>query len=257
MDRLSNLKIESYGPNCWNSALLVSGLTDAVHYTDQSEFWLWMNSPYCKALPPESQLEYGDIGSVFSAKSGHFHSFMRINDDTLFQKAGPESSLTWGTDKYESILFPQFFSEATRCKGNESTMAKKGCAFQVIYHRCQPIPSDFYSRHRDMTTLLNNIKSAENRLLAWMKADPSISKEDYYAEIEKLAPILESLLAMRFTGQKEFARKALAFRVAGLIFTDVNNHQNHPPKVQRAMEDAQKLFSSYPEKRDFVRVSNP
>lgn len=242
MSRLTQFSNQSFGPNCWNTALLVSGLNTSIHYSDGSEFWFWMNSPYCQALPENAELQYGDIGSVFDSTGLHFHSFMRISDSTLFQKGGPPSELQWGTYPHESILFPQFHEEARRCRGNERTQQQNNCRTRIAYHRCQPAPDNLFSRHEELRGFENEIKTIESRILRWMQERSPAQRENFHRDLIRLNSILTQLNAMRVHGDKEFARLALAFRVAGLLFTDVNDYESEPQAVQNARLNAQNFF---------------
>ena len=218
---LLHTSIASYGPNCWNSALFASGLTDSIHPSSPAEYWHWMNSPFCKVVPSGEALRYGDLGSVFSGDGKHYHSFMRMNDDLIFQKAGPESSHKWEMTKYEKIVFPEFHDIAARCKGNEDRQNSNNCDMHVVYHRCQPIPSDFYSRS-DLENMESEIKIAERQLALWTQTHDPKQKSNYEAAIKKLGGLLDQLKQMRYSGEKEFARKALALRTAGDLTIDGN-----------------------------------
>jgi hypothetical protein len=243
MQRLVNFDNFSYGPNCWNSALLVSGLAESIRYVDGSEFWHWMNSDYCEALPQGAELQYGDIGSVYGTGRDHYHSFMRINDDRIFHKASPQVDHRWTEDRYERIAFPMYFNETTQCKGNESTQMNANCERRVVYHRCQPRPTDFYSRYPDLRNLDREVQGIETSLEAWMQ-EPS-NTADFNRSMIRLSEMLHDIDQQRFSGEKEFAREAMAFRIAGLLQTDSPFSSLRPAQVQHAQFQSTQYFNRY------------
>ncbi len=249
IDRLTNTTIKSFAPNCWNSALMVSGFTNSIRYTSDAEFWHWMNSSYCEALPQNASLRYGDIGSVYNWKRDHFHSFMRINDNLLFQKGSPRVDKTWGTFQYESILHPEFYEEANRCKGNEATMIRNNCDFRVVYHRCRPAPDNFYSQYQELSTIDVELKLIEDRMQIWMTNHSPELREQFYQDLIRLSKLLNQVDSKRYSGEKEFARKALAFRIAGNIFIDIDQ-ENEPQNVDQARIYASNFLNRFSRTND-------
>lgn len=235
--RLLKTKIEAYGPNCWNAAMMTAGLTDSVHYVSGVEFWHWMNSPFCKTVPADETLRYGDIGSIHGSNGDHFHSFMRVNDDVIFQKGSPAVEHKWEYVKTEKIVFPEYFNDVKRCKGNEGRQREAHCETSIVYHRCDPIPQDFYARN-DLGGLEAELKTAEGRIAKWMQTHDESEYANYVAGMKQMGEVLKKLRAQTFTGEKEFARKALALRAAGNLVTDADTKDDHPPAVQRAQNQA-------------------
>lgn len=234
MERLSRQKNYSFGPNCWNSALLVSGLATSIRYTSDHEFWHWMDSSYCRELGDDEELKKGDIGSVYAGGTDeHYHSFMRINDNENFEKGSPQVEHHWGVYPFKSIVYPQFQKVIQRCRGNRSAQIKNNCPTRIRYHRCQPAPENIYSRHRELRAIEREVMHIERGLLRWMSTEsPSSSDlETFNTNLRRLDTLLSSINSLSFNGEKEFARIALGYRISGLLFTDNGHIQDEPVEI--------------------------
>lgn len=176
-----------------------------------------MNSPFCKVLPADAPLRYGDLGSIFANSGVHYHSFMRVNDDIVFQKGNPLAGNIWEIAKMNTIVPPgQLFQEhLPHCKGNEAKQSAQKCVLPIVYHRCQPVPQNFYSKFQDLGAIENELKSAESQIWPWMQTHNQKYGPAYEAAILKFADLFRRLKNMRFFGEKEFARQALMLRAAG------------------------------------------
>lgn len=257
MDRLTQTQNRSYGPNCWNTALIVSGLVHTIRYTDDSEFWFWLNSPFCQAVGPNAELQTGDIGSVHTIDEHLFHSFVRIDDNTLFQKGGPSFFQHWEIAPHEGILLPILFEEAVRCKGNESTQKLNGCKYKVIYHRCTPAPADLVARYSDLHVIATDVQDIEQRINLWMQTHSLELRNGFYQDLLKLQDILTPLDAVTFSTDKEFAKKALVFRIAGLMMIDVDQIDTEPLEIQTARTRAENILKRYRPQRISEYVQRP
>jgi hypothetical protein len=82
------------GPNCWNTALYMSGVVDVVRYTGEQEFSFWMNSPLCKELDQNAPVEAGDL-LVERGETGEQHVSVFISDELIFEKIGFEKQLQY------------------------------------------------------------------------------------------------------------------------------------------------------------------
>jgi hypothetical protein len=232
MERLSRQPNYSFGPNCWNSALLVSGLATSIRYTSDHEFWHWMDSSYCRELDDDEELQMGDIGSVYTGGSDiHYHSFMRINDNENFEKGSPAVESRWGTHPFENIVYPEYRDVIQRCRGNRSAQIRNNCPTRIRYHRCQPAPENIYSRHQELRVIEREVISIERSLSRWMTTEnPSRADlETFITNFRRLDTLLSLINSLSFNGEKEFARVALGYRISGLLFTD--NGQTTNPEI--------------------------
>ncbi|MBX3019368.1 MAG: hypothetical protein KF767_15890 [Bdellovibrionaceae bacterium] len=247
---------ESYGPNCWNAALQVSGVIDSTpRYVSGAEFWHWMNSPFCAPVGRDEPLRYGDIGSVFSAGQGHYHSFMRVNDNVIFQKAGPEVHQKWEYTKHEKIVFPQFFNEAQKCKGNEAKQQGKDCELGIVYHRCDAVPNDFYSKHGELRGAEAEIKKQEAIIAKWMKHRRPADRPAFEAAMFKMKNVMDRLGKQTFTGEKEFARRSLHLRAAANLVTDIyQDDEKKSLKLLQVQDEAVAFFQAQERRTAYASV---
>lgn len=249
--RLLRTSNESYGPNCWNAALQTAGLVESNRYVSGVEFWHWMHSPFCRSVEKDEALRYGDIGSVFGGPGGnHYHSFMRVNDDVIFQKASPAIKDKWEYVKTEKIVYPQFFDEASQCKGNEAKRnANPDCVIGLVYHRCDPIPQNFYSKHEELKDIEADLKSQELVINNWMKSRNEKDRPAFERAMLNTNALLEKLKLKRFNGEKEFARKSLYLRAVGLLVTDANQGDDRKSQALMSIQDRVTQEISSQEKR--------
>jgi hypothetical protein len=75
------------GPNCWNLAMVMSGVLPALRYSTAEEMAFFMNSPLCRQLKPGEKKRPGDIGAI-RTDDKEFHGFMWVSDDIVFSKNG-------------------------------------------------------------------------------------------------------------------------------------------------------------------------
>jgi hypothetical protein len=75
------------GPNCWGSALAITGLATAVRHATAEEMSYWMESPLCRPVVAPAPLQPGDVIAVrFLPYGGEYHAAVYFSDDVLVQK---------------------------------------------------------------------------------------------------------------------------------------------------------------------------
>jgi hypothetical protein len=223
LQSFNDLQMSTDGPNCWNAALISTGILKSTRPVTKPEFWFWMNSEYCKALPASEKPRTGDIGSLFWKHWGNYHSFMRIDDNTVFSKNGPEIKDKYKVQSYESMFFDNYKEMAKTCKGSEQNLKNKGCEFEVVHHRCRPLENNFFAGVKEIKNTSDQIDGIESRLSKWMVNSESLSESEVSAAFEALGTHLTQVRAQKLEGQKEFARKALEYRIVGLLHTGLND----------------------------------
>jgi hypothetical protein len=185
-----------------------------------------MNSDYCKALPASERPRTGDIGSLFWKHWGNYHSFMRIDDDRVFSKNSPESRDKYQVQSYENMFFDNYKKMAKMCKGSEQNLKDKGCEFTVVYHRCHSIEDDFFSKISEIKKSSEQVDEIESQLSKWMVNPISLTEKEVTGAFEALGKQLNQIRALSLSGKAEFARKALEYRIIGLLQTDLNGNRN-------------------------------
>ncbi len=162
------------GPNCWNTALYMSGVVDVIRFTNDREFNFWMNSPLCTELEKDAPVLPGDL-IVERGESGEQHVSVAISDEILFEKIGFEKSL-----QYQLTTTPEMTPEQSEAGGKFCGRVKgqrpKECNLGWYnYYRCQSIneyiknnpkttPPEFVQYNQSMDqiecNLQNQIKSS-------------------------------------------------------------------------------------------------
>lgn len=238
----NGLKVKAYGPNCWGGALMTAGILEYPRPVGKTEFWFWMNSPYCKALQPHELPRTGDIGSLFYQALGNYHSFVRIDDNLVFSKNGPEPSEPYQVQGYEEMFYDQYKPMAKICKGSEENLKENAkCEFKIVYHRCTQPPTDYISRYSELKKISNNIKSAENKLSRWINNHDESLRGEMTGVYETLGNALQELNKLQFSGDKEFAREALLRKIMSLLLTDNNDAPVNSSAALNAVQSAERL----------------
>lgn len=219
--RLEGLKLAAHGPNCWNSALIKAGLLRFPRHVTKPEFWFWMNSRFCRTVPSTETPSQGDIGSLFWKRWGNYHSFVYIDSDTVFSKNGPDPAETYRTQRYEEMFYPKYRQMAKACRGPESLAENKPeCELKVVYHRCASVPDDFYSRYPELRPIEQSILQVESDFEKWLRSPGPELLPAIENGIRLLGDSLRELRTRRDSGDLEFARQALEYRVIGLLDSD-------------------------------------
>lgn len=100
------------GPNCWGSALYLSGMLTAPLKADDSEIEHWTRSSFCRKLKPGEKGEPGDLISIIgqggldpmSPYDGEAHSFIAASRELSFEKAGMDKDGPYQFMKTDEIL---------------------------------------------------------------------------------------------------------------------------------------------------------
>ncbi len=117
------------GPNCWNSALVLSKLLPHHRYTSDREFDYWMTSPLCQSVKVP---EPGDIASLFGTQEGGncglIHAYIHLTDQLVFSKDGVENCRRYAL-------------EPARVIRERYVEASSACPVGVRYFRCHSLQS--------------------------------------------------------------------------------------------------------------------
>lgn len=143
---LLSTKITHHGPNCWNSALVASGVLAHFRFTSGKEFRYLVDSPLCQKIPAGEQ-QPGDIQVYrrtmpdISAEDREVHANIWLDEKRAFNKktdfstapyeitthdvVGESYGQTPDILRFESIAN----SRAIQCHGDE-------CLNSLEYRRC-------------------------------------------------------------------------------------------------------------------------
>lgn len=223
-ERVNGLRLYSEGPNCWNGALLKTGLVHSVRFVPKGEYWFWMQSHYCRQLSLNEKPQKGDLGSVFWSGHGHYHSFIYLDDQWVFSKNSPDPKYEYKVQRFEDMFNEGHKSKAKRCWQNNLARQKQNCEFRVAFHRCHPLEKDFFSGDKSIKAWDQMIKPLEEQVFSWTVGDSSLSLGEYEQTVGKLYAILLDI--QKSNGKstdklKTFRIEALEYRVLGLILADI------------------------------------
>ncbi len=222
--RVNNLRLYSEGPNCWNGALLKTGLAHSVRFVPKGEYWFWMKSPYCRELQINEKPQRGDLGSIFWPGQGHYHSFVFVDDEWVFSKNSPDPKYEYKVQRFEDMFFAEHQAKAKKCWQSSFGRQKQTCDFKVVYHRCRPLEKNFFLKDKVVEGWDQKIKPLEEQVFSWTVGDSELSKEEYEQTVGKLHAILLEIQKYdrrQLNKLNKFRHEAIEYRVLGLILADI------------------------------------
>lgn len=138
------------GPNCWNTATYLAGISAGTRYTTETEFRSLMDSPLCKQVPA-SETRRGDIialrrydstGKILSAPfMSEVHGYTDLGDGTGFTKNGQKSSDGYEIQEKSKVFAAYKAHEFKNCK--ILGLDRKDCVMKEVAYRCQSL-SEFF-----------------------------------------------------------------------------------------------------------------
>lgn len=90
------------GPNCWNSALVVSKLVSNLRFSTPSEMKFWLESPLCTERKPGEKRQAGDIIAIRN-KYNEVHGFIHLSDHLSFSKNGAQAESPYSLQSPENV----------------------------------------------------------------------------------------------------------------------------------------------------------
>lgn len=141
------------GPNCWNTALISSGVLSSQRYTTPEEMKFWMSSPLCKKRESPDKPRPGDIVAIRGGAGSYsvdLHGFVYISDELSFGKNGPEIN-----DPYEFKKTSEVF-KVNQIPKECQTSRHSDCLKWAEYYQCESMESYLAQ---------NPIKNSEQKLL--------------------------------------------------------------------------------------------
>lgn len=237
--RIDHLKLIKKGPNCWNGALIKAGLIDSIRLVSLSEYWFWMDSPFCSKVGINEPLQKGDLGSIFWKGIGHYHSFIYIDSDWVFSKNSPDPKHEYKIQKVEDMFSNQSRMSVKKCWNRTVQTNQSECQFHVEYHRCNPIDSAFFYEDKEMSLWMKKVTPLEEIVFQWVSGQGNVTIEDYSKVLVKLNDILFEIKSKKRVGLnqlKKFKLEALEYRLLGLILSDID--------ISRSNSNVYKIISS-------------
>ena len=155
-----------WGPNCWNTVLVVSQILPVTRFSPPEEMNFWMSSPLCKEVQENDVPQPGDIAAVRGRNQDEVHASIYITDELFFSKNAVMTSASYRLQSSIGIfsIFPVQFSCRHR-SGNPSD-----CTTYVNYFRCTSFAD--YAKNQNII-LTNRYKELEALVL---KQEQMVSK---------------------------------------------------------------------------------
>ncbi len=149
----------SAGPNCWNSALVSTGLLKDLRVVKGDEFTSFMSSPLCKKISSSESKRPGDVGAIREfymkddsdiGRSGamEVHGFVYISENLVYQKSSSSEKAKWElTCPQKQFKENMMMSEADVCRANAESNREQ-CHRGVEYYHCMSM-SEFLDLRKD------------------------------------------------------------------------------------------------------------
>lgn len=217
---LEGQKAQLTGPNCWNSATYLAGISAGTHYTNESEFRYLMESPLCKQVPA-NETRAGDIialrrysanGKVLPAPfMSEVHGYTDLGDGTGFTKNGQDKNAGYEIQKKSDIFAMYKASEFKNCK--IIGLNTKDCVMKEVAYRCQTLSEYFSGKLNPLENeVLVRTLALEKELGDYFMIGKAI-QGDKQARIADLQHQLEQLSQQ---GSSKAFTNTLSFRLSSL-----------------------------------------
>lgn len=137
--KYQGLKSKNTGPNCWNLALVMSGVLPNLRYSTMQENTFYLQPPLCRRIGSEEQKKSGDVGAIRYTKAGlpgeskEIHGFIYISEDLAFSKDGFSADTPYSLTPLESVLSLKHMDVPKECRVDQPPAQ---CKRQVDYYRC-------------------------------------------------------------------------------------------------------------------------
>ncbi|MNL11417.1 hypothetical protein D3C87_1322520 [compost metagenome] len=225
LEFLVNKKSTVEGPNCWNQATFVAGISKGLHHTSFNEFGFILDSPLCKQVTME-QAELGDIvafrrfdrsGRLLVASFlSEIHGYSYVDSKMGFTKNGVMVEARYEMMSHEAIY--QFYrkSEYNNCK--MFGFDRGDCNMKALVYRCQTIES-FLSAKNELSLqereLLAQIGQLELQMQQMVLSGGPlpVDAENSIADLNKRIEELES------AGSADFLLEYMKFRMDSIVQT--------------------------------------
>jgi hypothetical protein len=119
------------GINCFGTVLWTLGFTEGLKPATKVEILTFLGSRACRKLKPGEPVRRGDVGSVYTLMNGIEHSYVVLDDNTLFEKASFQAK-----DRPQmlsvNVKFPELKDISSGCK----FQSKGVCVSGVVNYRC-------------------------------------------------------------------------------------------------------------------------
>ncbi len=186
--------LPKYGPNCWNIVLKHHDVMGYYRLVLLSEFWLYVNSPYCTQLKSGELPQSGDIGTVIRPGFGVFHSFVVLDAEKGLSKGTP---------------FPKDQVELMNLN------SLKIGSDRIMYHRCHfsTLSKNASSLYRPMQVRVEEI---EKNVEKYVLGQETLDKVQILKHLDELFRLHAELLKMPQSSANAFALNRILLKTESL-----------------------------------------
>ncbi|GAB4420677.1 MAG: hypothetical protein OHK0056_31320 [Bacteriovoracaceae bacterium] len=162
-----------HGPNCWNSALYLSGLSRTIRYSSNREFNVLMESAYCKTvskpLPMAIKAYRVNLEGVRN-EHREIHASLILKNNLTFNKMTVYSTSKYQIERNETVDETYLYTTSIRNfevinENGERSSTKcptEKCLNEIVFKKCQDlnqINSDFKkTAYRESLEKLNALE---------------------------------------------------------------------------------------------------
>ncbi|HNT97782.1 MAG TPA: hypothetical protein PKK31_05915 [Elusimicrobiales bacterium] len=203
-----------WGPNCWNAALVASGILAAPRFTSPEEMTFWMASPYCRALGAGETPLPGDIIAVRDRDGAEVHGFIHLTEELSFSKNYLTAAAPYELQSPEAVYAEFPVPQACRPPGR----APAACPARSEYFRCsrpgrQDLPDE--PVYAATEAAVSRAESELSGLALRWKTDPELKARA--AEILDSAKQILAPARAEAEARAEFRWRALLLRIDSLL----------------------------------------
>lgn len=171
---LQGYKTVFNGPNCWNSALNLSGLIHFARYLSPDEMTFWLRSPYCRELSESERTLPGDIVEIRNLKPENslafeeIHGMIYLTDELVFSKNTSSHMSPYGIQR-SSLVYQSFRVDDPKCRKIQGQ--KNNCIKWANHYRCRSADDDrslFEKENNEFGDLFFELRKIEATISAYV-----------------------------------------------------------------------------------------
>lgn len=135
------------GPNCWNTALVLSKILPHLRYAAPEEMSFYMRPPLCRELLNGEERKPGDVGAIREIKKNgtlEMHGFIYLSDTLAFSKNEFKKEVPYRLMELNQVYADFKVPTDSQCRQNQIDLESK-CGQAVAYFRCQSFSDYLYS----------------------------------------------------------------------------------------------------------------
>lgn len=150
-------KSENAGPNCFNAALVFSGLLPNLRYSKSEEIELYLKEPLCRKKEKAESPEAGDLGLISMAGKNQdlrsMHAFIYLNEEFVFEKSGQ-----YTTDPYTIKESKEAFDPYDMSSQGESLNKLPYIRKNIDYYKCVSI-NEYLDNQKEIPMWLRAVRA--------------------------------------------------------------------------------------------------